>query len=282
MMAPKWDALKEFYDRYKTLEGDSLVAKNATSVSGASITPLITDLRSLMGVEFVPTSSGTGYKTNACGKIAVAIANPYCQPLKWNQDLEFKIRNLTPSGNSPSRIYNLWAQQGGQTAFINAGPPGTTEAAVFNQAIFRIRPATLAPGEARAYTNSGYISRPVANGMQRLVVDLAPFGSSLPTDFSKCVELDDANKVYTSFPGLDVRESWQTSLVGLEMRLAGGRTSDQPLRRIDGFELDNGYFGANTRYHTLDYCRSRPNPIGLMCYSFQLMWCRFVQSQQNL
>lgn len=260
MVAPKWDALKEFHDRNKSLQGGALVVKAATSVNTVSIAPLVTDLRILMGVKFRPVVAGSSYKANACGKIAIAIANPYSQPLRWDKDLEFEIRNLTPSGNSPSRIWNL----GGNSVYISS-----TEPAVFNQAIFRIRPAALAPGEARAFTNAGATVRAVGTGTQRFVVDLAPFGSANPGDFNKCVELD-ANGVYTSLPGLDVRESWQTTLIGLDMRLAGSSSTAQPLRRIEGFDLDNGYFGPNTRYISIADCKLRPNPVGLMCYSFQI------------
>jgi len=260
MVAPKWDALKDFYDRSRSLDGGALVVKAATSVNSASIAPLITDLRILMGLKFTPVVAGTSYKANACGKFAVGIANPYSVPLKWNNDLEFEIRNLTPSGNNVSRIWNL----GSNSVFISS-----TEPAVFNQAIFRIKPATLAPGEARAYTLGGYTMRPLGTGTARTVVDMVPFGSSSPMDFTRCVELD-ANGTYTSLPGLDVRESWQTTFIGVDMRLAGSSSSSQPLRRIEGFDLDNGYFGPNTRNYSIADCQQRPKPVPLMCYSFQL------------
>lgn len=268
MVAPKWDTLKEFYDRYQSLQGGALVVKAATSPSTVSIAPLITDLRILMGVRFRPVVAGSSCKANACGKIAIAIANPYSQPLRWDKDLEFEIRNLTPfpypqpdgRDNRPSRIWNL----GGNSVFISS-----TEPAVFNQTIFRIRPSSLAPGEARAFTNAGPSLRAVGTGTQRLLVDLAPFGSANPLDSTKCVELD-ANGVYTSLPPLDVRESWQTTFVGLDMRLAGSSSSAQPLRRIEGFDLDNGYYGDNTRVISIEDCQKRPYPVGLMCYSFQI------------
>ncbi len=271
MLAPKWDALKEFHDRFKNLENGSLIVRAATSVNAASIAPLITDLRILMGVKFSPatTNAGAASKANACGKIAIGIANPYSVPLKWNNDLEFEIRSLTPSGNNPSRIWNL----GTNSVFISS-----TEPAVFNQTIFRIRSASLAVGEARAYTLGGYALRSIGTGAQRLVVDLVPFGSSLPTDFNKCVELDAAGAwpfvnsqgQTVVLPSLDVRESWQTTFIGLDMRLAGSSSSAQPLRRIEGLELDNGYFGANTRRYDLAACQARTSPVPLMCFSFQL------------
>jgi len=260
LVAPRWDALKEFYDRSKSLDSGSLVVKAATSVNAASVAPLITDLRILMGVKFVPVVAGTSTKANACGKIAVAISNPYSVPLKWTKDLEIEIRDMTPSGNNPSRIWNL----GANSVFISA-----SQSAVFNQAIFRIPASSLTPGEARAYTIGGYTLRAIGTGTQRTVVDLVPFGSSSPFDFSRCVELD-ASGTYTTVPSLDVRESWQTTNIAVEMRLAGGRSTDEPLRRISGLELDNGYFSQNIRSYTIAECQQRPKPVPLMCFSFQL------------
>lgn len=260
LVAPKWDALKEFYDRNKTLDNGSLVVTAATSANSGSIAPLITDLRILMGVKFTPVVPGTSTKANACGKIAIALSNPYSLPLKWTRDLEIEILNLTPAGNNPSRIWNL----GGNSNFINS-----TQPAVFNQAVFRIPASSLASGEARAYTIGGYTLRAIGTGMQRTVIDLVPFNTSSPFDFSRCVELD-ASGTYTTVPSLDVRETWQTTLIGVEMRLAGSSGTTQPLRRIDGFELDNGYFGQNIRSYNIAQCLERPNPVPLMCFSFQL------------
>ncbi len=260
MVAPKWDALKEFFDRSKTLDNGSLVVTAASSVNAASIAPLITDLRVLMGVKFTPVVPGTSTKANACGKIAIAISNPYSLPLKWTRDLEIEIRDLTPSGNNPSRIWNL----GVNSNFINANQP-----AVFNQAIFRIPASSLVSGEARAYTVAGYTLRAIGTGMQRTVIDLVPFNTSSPFDFSRCVELD-ASGTYTTVPSLDVRETYQTTLIGVEMRLTGSSGTAEPLRRIEGFELDNGYYSQNIRSYNIAQCQERPSPIPLMCYSFQL------------
>jgi hypothetical protein len=275
MAAPKWDALKEFHDRYQNLQGGSLIVKEATSLNSSSIAPLITDLRILMGVKFVPTTSNAGaaHKANACGKIALAIANPYAVPLKWNNDLEFEIRNLTPSGNKVSRIWNLIVDSVQHSIFISSN-----DSAVFNKAIFRIKSSSLAAGEARAYTLGSSAFRAIGTGTQRLVVDLVPFGTASPFDFKKCVELDtqvawpyiDKNNKLVTMPALDVREEYQTTYIGLDMRLAGSSSSAQPLRRIEGFELDNGYFSPNTRRYSASDCQQRPNPVPLMCYSFQI------------
>ena len=260
-IAPKWEAVKEFYDRSKNLEGGELIVKAATSNDTASIAPLITDFRLLMGVKLVPGDGGVpGYKANSCGKFAVAIANPYSKTLKWKNDLEFEVINLTPSGNSPSRIWNV----GAPSAYIS-----TSEAAVFNKTIFRIRSSSLEPGQARAYTIVGSHLR-AAGSLLRMVVDLAPFGSAGPLDFKQCVELDSTRVFNPAPPAMDVRESWQTTLIGVEMRLAGSSGSAQPLRRLSGFDLDNGYFSSNIRNYDAAGCKLRPHPIPLMCFSFQL------------
>ncbi len=260
MRAPLWDTLKAFHDRSKTLEGGSLIVKNAASVLDVSIAPLVTEFRILMGVRFKPATTGTGFKANPCGKIAIAISNPYSQPLKWNRNLEFEVRNQTPSGNRPSRIWNL----GANAVFISS-----TESAVFNNAIFTIAPSSLVPGEARAYTIAGANLRAIGTGTQRIVINLVPFGSATPSLFTKCVELDSSG-VYTTMPSLDVREEWQTTLITVEMRLAGTSSSAEPLRRLERFQLDNGYYSSNIRSYDAAGLASRPDPVPIMCYNFQI------------
>lgn len=276
MRAPKWTALKEFHDLPGLMQGGSLVVRAATSersntnnlinsnvangVTNASIAPVVTDLRILMGVRFVP--SGEGVKTNPCGKIAIMIANPYAVPLKWEQDLEFHVKNQTPPGNLPSRIWNL----GAETAYFNdSSNPG--EPAVFNNAYFRIPAASLEPGESRAYTHSGGTFRNRTNS--KTTVTLGPLAGSSPTNFNNCLEMD-TNTVRTTLPGMDVRESWQTTLVGLEMRLAGSSSGAGLLRSIDRFDLDNGYFSPNTRNVDISQAKVMKGPIPLMLYSFSL------------
>jgi Tfp pilus assembly protein PilX len=276
MRAPRWSALKDFQDLTRLVNGGSLTATAATpetsntnnltnpnvvtGVTKASIAPVVTDFRILMGVRFVP--SGEGIKTNPCGKIALAISNPYSVPLKWSQDLEFHVKNQTPPGNRPSRIWNL----GNETAFFsNSSDP--TEPAVFNNVYFRIRAGTLEPGEVRAYTHSGATFRDRTNS--RIVVELGAFGSSSPGSFSNCVEMD-TTTVRTTLPSMDVRESWQTTLIGLEMGLSGSSSSSGLLRAIDRFDLDNGYFGANTRNLPIEEAKQISAPIPLMLYSFSL------------
>ena len=258
LKAPLWDTLKEYLDRTKSLESGALVVKAAASDTSTAIAPLLTDIRILMGAR-ITAKAENSYNINACGKIAVAIANPYSCPLKWNNDIEIEVRNQTPTGNNPSRIWSL----GGPTTYI-PGDPG--ESAVFNNAMFRISASSLGPGEARAYTLGSAIKRPSGNATQRVVIDLVPFAEAAPFDFSKCVELENTN-TYGNIPDLDVRESWQTTLAMVEMRLAG---SSNILRRLERFELDNGYFSPNTRRVSNADANQMTQPFPLILYSFQI------------
>jgi hypothetical protein len=276
MRAPRWSAIKDFHDLPGLMEGGSLLVSASTfersntnnltnpnvanAVTNASIAPVVTDFRILMGVRFV--TQATGVKTNPCGKIAIAIANPYTVPLKWNQDLEFHVKNQTPSGNAPSRIWNL----GAETAYLN-NSSNPAEPAVFNNAYFRIRASSLEPGEVRAYTHARPTFRDRSNS--RITVDLEPFANSSPGSFSNSIEMD-TTTIRTTLPGMDVRESWQTTLVGLEMRLSGGSSSSGILRSIDRFDLDNGYFSPNTRHMDISQAQTMRAPIPLMLYSFSL------------
>jgi len=269
LKGPKWDTVKDFHDRAGNLSGGNLIVKPASNISAPSLAPTVTDFRILMGVRFIPNNPAAGgtattFKVHPCGKVAIAIANPYPYPLEWKNDLEFEVQNQTPRGNNPSRIYPLAFN----CVFIPSAD-NPSESAVFNQAIFRIRPAILAPGEARAYTIGTNHLRAVNTGNRRFVVDLVPFRQSSPSNFSNSVELEVAGNRSPPFT-LDVRETWQTSLVALEMRLAGASSRSQPLRRIERFELDNGYFSPNQRTFSLADCQRTRNPVPLMLYSFQI------------
>ncbi len=269
LKAPKWEALKDFRDRYQSLKEGSLVVKpGSPSGGGATIAPVVTEFRILMGVRYAP--SGGGFKANPCGKIAVAIANPYPYPLKWEQNLEFEIlvSKISGSNNRPCRIFAL----GGNSVYL---PNVPTEEAVFNQAVFIIKPGSLPPGEARAYTLAGTTLRARGTGAQRVAVDLVPFGPS-GSNFKSRIELDTAG-VWTPaspdspvFPGgLEVREGSQTCMVDLEMRAGGSRS--QKLRTIERFELDTGWrFAENTIKPTGAECERKIDPVSLLCYSFQL------------
>lgn len=290
MKAPKWDTIRNFHNQSKQLSGGALVVKGVSTTANLepAIAPVVTDLRILMGARIkVRDLAARTYNINACGKIAIAIANPYSYPLSWNSDLEIQILNQTPTGNDPSRI---WGNLSPRPAYI---PKDPSEAAVFNNAVFRIPASTLEPGEARAYTMSSPVNRP-AGSTSMVNINLSAIASSSPFDFKNCIELENA-PVYNLVPDpakpnepkrfeLDVRESWQTSLATVELRLAGAGGSGL-LRRIERFELDNGYAGTNQRrfYHTqaegLARGESEPEVASEMTQPFPLMLFSFQISQ---
>jgi len=290
MKAPRWDTIKDFHDQSKQLDGGALIVRGATSNFTPAIAPVITDFRILMGARLkVKDSDLRTYNINACAKIAIAIANPYSYPLRWTKDIEIEVRNQTPSGNNPSRI---WGNLQIKPAYLPSEPFPSSEAAVFNNTVFRIPSSSLAPGEARAYTLASPDLRPAGNTSKRNI-NLAPFASSAPFDFNNCVELENAfvYSLASTNSGaspkrfeMDVRESWQTSLANIEIGLSGTASSSRLLRRIERFELDNGYFFPTQRrfYHStadgqasgeqseIVLASAMTQPFPLMLYSFQI------------
>ncbi|MFM2171174.1 MAG: hypothetical protein RI957_1403 [Verrucomicrobiota bacterium] len=260
MVAPRWDALKDFYERGRNLSSGALLVRTANDNFTTSIAPIIADFRLLMGLRFVQLSGG--FKANPCGKIAVTLANPYSVPLRWNTELDVEVMNATPAGNRPSRIWNY-----PRAVFINRD---STEESVFNNTLFRIPRDTLQPGEARAYTVSARVLRPAGTGTSPIVVGMGPLASSAAFDLNRSVELDLNIAPVASFSSLDVRESWQTTQITLDLRQAGTSSGGQSLRRIERFELDNGYFSANSRTFPAADLPNYSGPVPMMLYSFQI------------
>jgi hypothetical protein len=268
----KWNHLEKFFKLGTENSSATLLVTSCSGPDTAAIAPIVTDFRILMGVRMESAGRGSrptgNYKVFPCGKIAIAIANPYPLPLEWKDDLEFEIKNQTPPGNRPSRIWQL------NSTCVYIPKDGTIdrpgrESAVFNQTVFRIKHDRLEPGEARAYTQSGKVIRKYRTANSRQIVDMAPFSGSAPFDFNNCVEMTTPTEI-TLPKALDVRESWQTTLVMLEMRLAGSRGRYKWLRRIERFELDNGYFYPNQRTFDSSTTRRMRGPVPLMLYSFQI------------
>jgi Tfp pilus assembly protein PilX len=259
---PKWDALKAFYSQSRSLTDGKLLVKGAASANDLTIAPLILDLRLLMGVRVVAIDGST-YRLNPCGKLAVALANPYPYPLEWKSNLELEIIDETPTANGRDcRIWNA----AGSCAFM--GRKGLNEPAVFNNAYFVIPKGELAPGEARAYTMGGPVVR-AANDVGQVKVDLKPFSSSSPLNFSNCVELQE-NAVNSGGKSLDVRESWTTTQPTAELRLAGGSSNSNLLRRLERFELDNCYFSTTSRNVDANTATLMKEPFPLHLYGFQI------------
>jgi type II secretory pathway pseudopilin PulG len=272
----QWDHLEDFYRRGIERSDDALTVREHSGPNTAAIAPVITDFRILMGARLEQVQErgrqSTGrYEVHPCGKFAVAIANPYSVPLEWDDDLDFEIINQTPNGNRPSRIWQLGNQAvyiPGGGGYINGKMQPSSESAVFNQAVFRIGSGRLEPGEAHAYTQAGKVVRPEGGANRTRIIDMAPFRSASPFDFNLCVEATSEAEITLPYT-MDVRESWQTTQVMLEMRLAGGGSGW--LRRIEQFELDNGYFSPNQRRFTSSDARSLSRgPVPMMLYSFQI------------
>ena len=264
----RWDQLSEFISDSRAGE-PKLEVTGLSSGKVLAVAPTVIDFRLLLGVKLVnPTPSNTSpssFRLHPCGKVAITIANPYSKPLEWTDPLEFEIRNTTPPGNRPSRIWQFNETCAYLPRDGTANNPGG-ESAVFNQAVFTIARGQLQPGEARAYTIGSPVVRPAGLGNRRVEVPLLPTDSAAVFDFNRCVELQ-TNTVATAPFSLDVREDWQTSRILLEMRIA--RQSGW-LRRIEGFELDNGYFTPNTRTFSAADAPKFTAPVPLMLYSFQI------------
>jgi hypothetical protein len=274
MVAPRWDALKDFHDRAANISGGSLRLQAAKSDFETTIAPLITDFRILMGLRMIdqtvdPAQPALQY--NPCAKIAVMIANPYSVPLTWSGDLELEVTKMIPNGSNPTRLWEMWARTGNSPSASYAFlPRDADEPAVFNNAVFRIPGGSLGVGEARAYTLANGVLRP--NDTSPVSVPLAPFASSAPFDFGKSLELDIPIPIDMDFeprngryftPRLRILESGSSSLLGLEMRHNGSL-----LLRIDRFEIDNGFTeGAPFDYATAIQVTE---PIGILLYNFQL------------
>ena len=268
MKAPTWDALKDFHDRGKSLNGGAIIVKAATSDTTAAIAPIITDFRFLFGAKII-TTAGVSFKVNACGKIAVTLANPYSCPLKWYNSIDIELIG-SPVGDRLSCIWNL----ADNAAFL---PHGSSSPAVFNRAILRIPSTTLAPGEARAFTNGSHVYRSVASATSNTTVDMATVDANTLGDFNNCIELENpttlaiTSPTASDIPGLGDLEEWQTSCATVEMRLTG---SSKILRRIERFELDTPQWRNDTGYVFRTFTNAEATqmtePFPLLCHSFQI------------
>lgn len=180
--APGWNALKDFNDLANSLDAGALLVKAATKaptgvLTTAAIAPLMTDFRIVFGARIKVV--GEEYMTYPCAKLVISIANPYSRPLKWNNDIEIRLSNQTPSGGKST----LWSHIGAYLPQTN----NSNDSAVLNGVVFRIKPASLASGEARAYTMDSHLLR---TGIGTDVIDLVPVADTAFWDFNNCVEVD--------------------------------------------------------------------------------------------
>jgi Tfp pilus assembly protein PilX len=261
LKGPKWSRLANFYTQARSVASSKKLTVTATAdASGLTIAPAIIDLRLLFGAKMVKKSA-TDYEVHPCGKIAVALANPYPYTLQWPTNLELTMIDETPATNNiSSRIYDSAGNAG---YFSNKGAP-----AVFNNTTFVIPSGELAPGEAKAFTMGGQVIRRFGN-LASIKVDLKPFSTSSPNNFDNCV-IQEETAVNTGSKTLDVRESWTTTQVSAELRLGSGRSTSNLLRRLERFELDNGFFAETRRPVTAATAESMTRPFPLKLYAFQM------------
>ncbi|MEI6674704.1 MAG: hypothetical protein WCO57_05965 [Verrucomicrobiota bacterium] len=263
LKGPKWDVLRAYYNQSKTASSSSrLTVKAASSTTNTDITiaPIIVDLRLLLGVKMamIDTSS---YRLNPCAKIAVSLANPYPYTLEWKTNLNLQFIDETSTQTQYSA--RIW-DAGGPCRFLGrSGEPG-----VLNNAIFAIPKGELAPGEAKAYTMSSPVTRP-DNDLSQITVNLAPFASSSPSNFSNCLILGEPTP-NSGGKDLDVRESWDASQPTAELRVPGGTSSTTLLRRLERFELDNAFYASVRRGVNAATATSMIQPFPLHLYSFQM------------
>ncbi len=260
LKGPKWGRLAAFHSQSKSAADGKLTVKSASSATDLTIAPIIVDLRLLMGAKLVKMDE-TQYQIHPCGKIAIALANPYPYPLAWNSDLELILIDETPQANS--RSSRVWDAAGNCHFFSNKGQP-----AVFNNATFVIPKGELAPGEAQAFTMSAQVVRP-ANNTGAIKVNLRPFSSSSPSNFNNCIVQEETSP-NTGSKSLDVRESWTTTQISAELRLSGGSSGGNPLRRLERFELDNGFFGEMRRPVTQETTNTTTQPFPMHLYAYQI------------
>lgn len=283
IQGPKWDTIKSFHTTSQTVAAENKLTVKAATGRGydTTIAPIIVDVRAVLGVWMV-SLGGTRCKLNPCAKIAVCLANPYPYPLEWDKDLELEIIDDTPRSNGiDTSIYGAGESQ----RFLGRGrksrdadgkvQTGGYEPGVLNNAVFVIGKDKLPPGEAKAYTISGRVIRPV-NDSSTVKVTMKPFGSSSPYNFENCVVLEqptppesDGNSDFASAKQLDVRESWTTSQPTVELRLAGSSASN-PLCRIERFEWDNCYHANTKTVVNYQAVTTLKMPIPLKVYTNQI------------
>lgn len=264
----RWEKMRNFAKLREKVSGGTLEVRPATDDDELTIAPVILDFRLLFGAQFV-AASGDQYKIYPCAKVAVALANPYPHTLKWDSELEFEVFNESPPGNLPSRIFDAV----GQPAFIpSSGRGGKSggEAAVFNHTIFTIPAGSLAPGEALAWTMASPVQRP-AGHTSELKVALSPFSRANPGNFENCIIMAHNSLNPAAERQIDVRESWTTSLISVELRHSGSEFRRTPiLRKVDRIELDNGFFSEARRPASYRWATLVKQPFPLQIFSFQL------------
>jgi Arc/MetJ-type ribon-helix-helix transcriptional regulator len=254
---PTWDRLRALRTM-KPPAGGKLTVAVGNAGDQAHIAPILLDVRLLMGAKLVSNpANDTQYRIYPCGKISVALANPYPYPLRWTQSLEVEV--FRQSGGT-SRIW----EAAGRPMFI---PDSPGNASVFGRAVFTIPAGELAPGEAQAYTMAAQVNRP--QNANPITVPLGPYLAQGPADFRKSIVMEHSS-INTGSRQVEVREPSNTAVVAIELRTPGSGTGAGVLRRIDGFELDNAFFTSVRRRVDETIAKQMTEPFPLHLYSFQM------------
>lgn len=256
---PTWDRLRALRTM-RPPAGGKLTVAVGNSGDQAHIAPILLDVRLLMGARLVPIAgSTTNYRIHPCGKISVALANPYPYPLRWTRQLEVEAFYVSSAGKA-SCIYDGMDKP----RFF---PESSSTPSVFGKAVFTIPVGELAPGQAQAYTMTGQVIRPM--NANPITVPLGPFLSQGPTDFRKSIIMQHTGVNSTS-EQLEVREDGNSSVIGIELRASGSGSGTGVLARLDAFELDNAFFTSVRRLVDASIAKEMTEPFPLHLYSFQM------------
>jgi len=255
IMGPTWDRLRALRTM-RPPAGGSLTVTAGNGGDKAQIAPILLDVRLLLGAKLatIPAEAGN-FRVYPCGKISVALANPYPYPLRWTQSLQLEVFRVSGSGIGTC----IWSAAD-RPRFV---PDNPTTPSVFGNAVFTIPAGELAPGEAQAYTMTGQVSRPMDTNP--ITVPLGPFLANGPSDFGKSLVMEHTG-INSGSMQLEVLETQFSSVVGIELRTSGSEV----LRRIDAFELNNAFSTVNRKQVSAIVAQSMTEPFPLMLYSFQI------------
>ncbi len=272
IQGPTWDRLRAL----RPISGNALKVTAGNDGDQAHIAPVVFDLRLLFGAKIEPVAGQVDiYHIHACGKIAVALANPYSHAIQWDNDLELEVFQTRGVQMALRESFNRIPGNGdsSDTGEGNSWPKyfsfeDEEKPSVFGGVTFTIPAGRLAAGGSQAYTLGSAVNR--AEDFTPISVPLSPFLESSPADFNHCILLPNPRtrtiSRFNSLARLHILALGKTSAVDLELR-----TSDSELlSRIGSFDVNNVLFKAVERKVTKEDALQMTDPIPLMLYSFQL------------
>ncbi len=182
---PNWDVLKSFYSTalYTKATDANIIDVQAASATQVGISPVITQVRLLVGLKKDPTVSPPGTKAQALVSVVLILGNPYTATLRG--DVKFKLRmNQTISSAYPDNAFYIKSLSMGSkpTLLSKSGSGG-----LLDNITFTISGLSIPPGEAICYTNADDVAAGTTT------VPLAPRAPSLPansTTTAKAVAID--------------------------------------------------------------------------------------------